>query len=176
MTVRGSAGFGGPWARAARGASATTPATAPAVMRSRREMRAGSKTILRAKRRCTNRRPLYHFHAACAPHPPARPVAEVRQQRVRADLGLLPVGEHLELAALEPRREIHTDRLQRPAAPDPVAQHEGVPGVDDEGQRHDDGEAEGNDERRAVHRPALMAAAGYFTSRRRRLRSAVAVA
>src|SRR5882724_6766227 len=154
MTVRGSAGFGGPWARAVRGASATTPATAPAVMRSRREMRAGSMTILRAKRRCTNRRPLYHFHASAAPDVPAGPIAEVGKQRARADLGLRPVGEHLELAALEPRGEIHRHRLQRAAAPDAVAQEDGVADVDGDRQRHEDAERGDDDEQRApAHRP-----------------------
>src|SRR5215468_8071145 len=75
---------------------------------------------------------LYHFHVAGAPHVPAGAISEVREKRPRAGLALWPVGEDLELAALEPRGEIHRERLTPAATRDSLTQHESVADVEKE--------------------------------------------
>src|SRR5689334_16842331 len=157
MTVGGSAGFGA-WASAAPGASATTPA---AFSRVRRVKGIGlGIDILRAKRNCTNRRllyhfppRLYHFHAAGAPYVPARPIPEVGKDRPRADFRLRAIGEDLELAVLEPRREVDRDRFAAAAAAETILQHQRVADVDREREGgHDDQRGDDDLQRMAAHR------------------------
>src|SRR6266516_1598638 len=148
MTVGGSAGFGdGAWPSAMPGDRATTPA---ALRRVRRD-RMTDIDVLRARGAARNRSLLYHFHAAAAPRVPARPIAEVREQRPRADLGLRPVREDLQLAALEPRGEIDGQRVLSPAPPEAIAQHQRVADIYGRGQRDEQGERPAKEEAIAVH-------------------------
>src|SRR5262245_29146588 len=134
MTLGGSIGFG-PCASARLGVRAT----APAALRSVRRVNGlgAGIDILRAKRRCTNRRLLYHFHPARAPHVPARPIAEVWEQRSRAHLALGAIGEDFQLAALEAGREVDRQRLAPATSRETLMEHQRVTYIKEDREDHE---------------------------------------
>src|SRR5262249_51771098 len=134
MTLGGSIGLG-PCASTRLGGGATAPAALSSVRRVN-GLGAGIE-ILRAKRRCTNRRLLYHLHPARAPHVPAGPIAEVWEQGLRAHLALGAIGEDFQLAALEPGREVDRQRLAPAASRKALTQHERVAEIEEEREDHE---------------------------------------